>query len=296
MSPVDTGVAQYATTGLRRMGEQPSLGAYLREIWDRRHFLVTLTSADLRAQNQDTVLGRLWHLLNPLFLAGVFLLVFGVVLDIGRGVTNYPAFLVTGIFTFFYVQKPAMTGTRTIVANTRLIQSLSFPRAILPGSAVATEAGNQITALVALVVLVGTTGVAPRLSWLMIVPVFLVQTLFSMGLAFFTARLTFHFRDTAQVLPYAMRIWLYLSGIFFSASQVGDPDSLIGTVFRLNPAYLFIKLNRLAMLHGTPDAAGSISDGVPYATTWWLALAWTVVAFVGGFLFFRAREMDYSRG
>ena len=43
-------------------------------------------------------LGQLWQVLTPLLNAAVYYLIFGIILDTSRGVPNFPAFLITGIF------------------------------------------------------------------------------------------------------------------------------------------------------------------------------------------------------
>lgn len=273
---------------LRKMGEPLPLSDYLREIWARRDFLLTVPLSELRAQNQNTVLGNAWHLLNPIFLAAVYYLVFGVILDASRGIENYTAFLITGIFTYYFIQKSIMAGSRTIVSNIKLIQSLMFPRAILPISAVITETLAQIPALLALFLLVMFTGVVPSLSWFLVVPILIVQALFNLGAAFITARLTFHFRDVANFLPYILRIWLYMSGILFPATLV--PEGLARRIFVVNPAYIFSTLNRRAL------GAGSTYEGVTTTYMWTLALVWSFAAILMGFFFFRAREAEYGRG
>lgn len=270
-------------SGLRRLGEPLPFRAYVREIWERRDFLFAVPLSDLRAQNQNTMLGGLWHLLNPLLLTGVFYVVFGVILGGRGGIDNYPAFLVVGVLTFTFIQKLAMTGTRTVVANIKLIQSLSFPRAILPLAATTSETLAQIPALLAMMVLTLLTGEALGVTWLLVVPILALQATLGAGVALITARLTFHFRDTQQLLPYVLRMLLYLSGVFFGADKV--PAGWPRTLFELNPAYAFIKLNRLALIENTTALA-----------PWLIAGAWSAVLLVGGFLFFRAHEHEYGNG
>lgn len=268
---------------LRRLGVTPSVRDYLRDIWNRREFMVTLPLNQLRSQNQNTVLGNAWHLLNPLFLALVYYIVFGIILGASRGIENYPAFLITGLFTFYFTNKSVNSGTGTIVSNIKLIQTLTFPRAILPISSVIGEFVAQMYAMVAMLVLVILTGVTPKLTWLIVPFIFVLQAVFNLGATFIAARATFHFRDVAQFLPYVLRIWLYLSGIFFGIEMV--PDGWPRFVFQLNPLWSFIHLTRLAVL-----------DGATSLLHWSMALGWSLVALALGFFFFRARETEYGRG
>jgi teichoic acid transport system permease protein len=45
-------------------------------------------------------LGQLWQVLTPLLNSAVYYLIFGVLFKANRGISNYPAFLVTGVFIF----------------------------------------------------------------------------------------------------------------------------------------------------------------------------------------------------
>lgn len=273
-------------SGLVRIGVQPTLRRYLAEIWGRREFIRTVAIGDLKAQNQNTFLGNLWHLLNPMFLAAVYYLIFGIIFNARGRVPNYPAFLVTGLLVFTYTRKSMMSGARTIVSNLSLMQAISFPRAALPISSVITDTMGQLFTLGALLVFVVVTGEYPTLTWLLVLPAFVVQAVWNLGLGFITARLTYHFRDMEQLLPYLIRIWMYLSGLFFTADFVDDRGSeLISTVFRLNPMYALMTIFRDSLLSGTFNPKD-----------WVTAIAWAVGALLLGFVFFWWHETEYSRG
>lgn len=269
--------------GLRRLGERRSLHQYLQEIWDRRDFLLTLPLGRLRAQHQHTVLGNVWHLLNPLLLVFVYWLVFGAILQLGRGVDNYVGFLVIGIMVFNYTQRCLMAGSRALVGNIRLIQNLNVPRAVLPISAVIGETIAQGPAAAAMLAAMLATGEGIQISWVLLVLIVGLQALFNLGLAFYAGRLTFHFRDFEQILPFVLRLWLYLSGVFFATSFV--PEGIPRTLFRLNPANAFIALTRDALMNGTTGAF-----------EWQVAIGWTAALLFTGFFFFRQREYEYGRG
>ena len=284
---------------LKRVGVAPNLRGYLADLWAHRDFLVTVPLGELRAQNQNSALGNAWHLLNPLLLAGVYYLVFGVILSANRGVDYYPAFLIIGIMTFTYISKVIQAGARTVVSNLKLIQSIRFPRASLPMAATISETIAHGPALLTMFVLViGTSHVAgtgvdgqplppiwPDWSWLLVIPGTVVMAVFSFGLALFTARATFHFRDVQQVLPYLLRIWMYLSGMFYTVEFVAEKGSpWMVTIFELNPLWLFFRIFRDALI-----------DERFAWRVWAAATAWAVVTMVAGFHYFRAHEAEYGR-
>lgn len=269
---------------LVQLGVKPSLRSYVREVWAKRDFTTTGSFGDLRAQNMNTLFGGIWHLFNPLLLAGVYYIVFGIIFDAAdiEG-TNYPAFLVIGIFVFTFTQKSMAAGSRTVIANLPLIQSLQFPRVVLPLGAVMTEALAHVPAITMMLLLVMATGEPFTLLWPLLLPAFALQAAFNLGLAMATARMTFHFRDTQQLLPYVTRLWLYLSGVFYSTERI--PEGWARTLFELNPVHAFIQLSREILLFQEPQIR-----------TWVISGAWAAFALVGGFFFFRAKEVDYGRG
>lgn len=268
--------------GLHRVGDRQGFVAYVRDIWKRREFVVELAGSDLRAQSANTALGSTWHLLNPLILAGVYLTIFGLILGISRGQENYVGFLVIGVFTFHYTAKSVRAGARALTGSAGLLRSINFPRGILPLSKVAAETVMMGPALLTMSVIVTLTGESPSAHWLLVIPIALVQGLFNLGLAMALARVSDYFRDVQQILPYALRIWLYASGVFYAVERFIDDAALL-VAFELNPMYAFIELVRGALLEGETDPR-----------LWAVAGAWTLLSLAGGLVFFRAREHEYG--
>lgn len=269
--------------GLMRMGGRPPLRRYVRELVARREFIWLIPRSELRSRSMNTMLGSAWHLLNPLLLAAVYYVVFGMILPGNREAIhpNYAAFLVIGIMTYYFTQKTVIQGARGVVNDVKLLQNVNFPAAVLPIAAAIGEALSQVYALGAMFIVVLLTGEQPHLTWLMVAPLFCIQLIFNTGCAFVTSRLTVHFRDTEQFLPYVMRIGLYLSGVLFGADQISDPTRRF--IFELNPVYAFIRLSRELIL-----------DGRIEWRFFGIAAGWAAAVFVVGFIYFWRNEGEYA--
>lgn len=268
------------------VGAVAPVGSYIAEAWQRRDFALNLAIADVRANNVNSLLGNLWHLLNPLLLVGVYYLIFGVVFDLsGRGgVDNYLGFLVIGVFLFTFTRKSTVVGARAIVNNRSLLQNIRFPRVLLPVSSVLSEFLAFVPSLVVILFVERATGEMPTPMWLLLVPIVIVQTVFNLGLSMVAARLTVHVRDFEQLLPFLLRLWFYLSGVLYPVDRIGEALSPFWReVFEANPAYVYIDLARQAMM-----------QDVTSSKSWILAIAWAVVALVGGFVYFRGHELEYG--
>lgn len=281
--------------GLSRLGDRQPLRAYLSDIWRRREFAWSLATSELRSQHVDTVLGNLWHVMNPLLLIGVYFLIFGLLIDRDLGSdADYLSFLAVGIFIYHYCQRSISSGTGSIVSNVGLIRSLQFPRALLPLSAVFQQLLTFGSAVVVMLLILVVRGTPPQLSWLLLLPVVLLATLFSVGGALITSRLTDQVRDIQNVLPYVFRLLFYMSGILYSvdrfidAERFGDAAEIIRVAFLLNPFYDIVGIARHYLVSGHAE---------PQIAFMWLAMiAITAVTLAGGIMFFRAGEQDYGRG
>jgi len=271
---------------LARLGVRPRLRDYLRSLWDRREFALAIPRAELQAQHRHTALGGLWHLLDPLISVGIWWLLFGVILNVTRGLDNVVGFLAIGVFVFHFTQKSVRQGARAIVSNEGLLRSISFPRAILPISVVLAEFLSLGYALSAMFAVVLLTGEEPSWTWLLLAPMVFFQFLFNTGLAMAVARLGDHFRDIAQMASYGVRVWGMLSGVFYPvANRLGNRPELLA-IMEFNPGYLFMELPRRAILN----------NAAPTAQEWVTLMVWSVAMLVFGFIFFVRRENQYGRG
>ena len=99
------------------------------------------------------------------------------------------------------------------------MRALHFPRATLPLASTVMELQQLLVAMVVLGAIVLGTGEPLTPSWLLVVPALALQTVFNSGLALALARVTSRVRDLEQLLPFALRTWLYASGVFFVLEQ-----------------------------------------------------------------------------
>jgi teichoic acid transport system permease protein len=324
-------LATYAVRhGLRPSAQRPTVGAYLYQLWRRMPFILAYATARNVAMYTEAKLGQLWQVLTPLLNAGVYFLIFGLLLKINRGVPNYLAFLVTGVFVFNFTQRVFLTTSNVMRESLPLIRALQFPRASLPLAYVMVELQQMALSMVVLIIIVLVTGEPVTWYWLLVIPALALQTLFNAGVGLLVARLGAQLNDFSQLLPFLMRTWLYVSGVLYSISNLNlntAPQWVI-TVLELNPAALYITLVRNALLRSQrlsqPGAKAynsfrchlwntlGHSTNAKYAMYqtysaychphanphyyWYWAIGWAVLALVAGFFFFWQAETRYGRG
>ncbi|MFD3993870.1 ABC transporter permease [Streptomyces sp. NPDC058548] len=292
---VDDGLTPAALAekyGLSVSGARPGLFEYVRELWSRRHFILAFSSAKLTAQYSQAKLGQVWQVATPLLNALVYYLIFGLILDAGRGMTKdvYIPFLVTGIFVFTFTQSSVMAGVRAISGNLGLVRALHFPRATLPISFSLQQLQQLLFSMIVLVAIAIAFGSYPSARWLLLFPALFLQFVFNVGLAMIMARMGSKTPDLAQLMPFVMRTWMYASGVMFSIqTMLADKPAWIADILMYNPAAIYMDLIRFALIDGY--GAGNLP-----AHVWMTALAWALVFGIGGFIYFWKAEERYGRG
>lgn len=282
-----------ARYGLRRAMARPRFTVYVRQLWERRHFILTYATSRNVSKYSNSALGQLWQVLTPLLNAAIYYVMFGIILG-GRGnIANYPAFLLTGMFVFTYTQRTVTAGAKSISGNLSLIRALHFPRASLPLAYTIQELQQLAISMGVLLVIVVVTGEFPTWFWLMIPVVLLLQTMFNIGAGLIIARLGSSMRDLNQLLPFITRTWLYASGVFFSIQEkvVGSaelPQWVADVMYYANPAASYIEVMR--------DILITKSDHVPPQSVWISCVFWAVFTLGFGFWYFWRAEERYGRG
>ena len=276
-----------AEHGLERVGGRPSLPQYVKQLLNRSDFTYTLAKYRMQSENERNRLGMAWVLLRPSFSALIYGTVFGVIM---QGATARPPdfapFVVIGVFILEFFNTSMNGGAKSIISNASLVQSLPFPRIVLPIAKVFQNLLDFIPTLLFMALIVILFGARPDWDWFLFIPLVFLFWVFNQGVAFIFARATVHFRDLSQVTPFISRMIFYTSGVFFDLKVM---------VEKINPALQpfadWQPINNVLSI-----ARGILmKDGVvPYDYFWHLAI-WAFGIFIIGFVFFWQAEERFGR-
>jgi teichoic acid transport system permease protein len=320
-TPLPELAAEY---GLRPSAARPPVLGYIRQLWRRTSFIIAFATARNIAMYTEARLGQLWQVLTPLLNAGVYFLIFGVLLKINRGIPDYLGFLVTGVFVFNFTQRAVISSSTVITNSLPLIRALQFPRASLPLAYVMIEFQQMLLSMAVLAIILVSPLCHEPITWywLLAIPALLLQSIFNIGIGLLVARAGSTVNDFSQLLPFLMRTWLYLSGVLFSiaALQIHAHRWAIA-LLEINPAALYITLMRNSLLLSQRlSSPGSKPYNARLCALWdtkakqylydsahchyyanpdhfWeYGIGWAVLALVAGFWFFWRAEAKYGRG
>lgn len=279
-----------AKYGLSVSGARPGLVDYTRQLWGRRHFINEFAKARTQAQYTQARLGQLWQVMTPLLNAAVYYLIFGLLIGTSKGIDNFIAFLVTGIFIFTFTQSSVLSGVRAVSGNLGLIRALHFPRASMPIAFTLMQLQQLLMSMFVLVAIILMTGEVPDASWPLIIPALFTQWVFNTGLALIVARLGSKMTDLAQLMPFILRTWMYVSGVMYSIDNLtASAPHWVRVLLDVNPAAVYIDLMRFALID-------SVTSGQLPPHVWASAVGWALLVGVGGYVYFWKAEEQYGRG
>lgn len=273
-------------SGLSRIGTRPPLGDYVRQLWQRRHFIWYDAHHRASTANSRMRLGNIWLVLRPLVDASFYFMIFGLILGAGKGMENFAAYIVIGILLYRSTATSIAGGASVMRNNKAMIKAFTFPRAAIPIAAVLQAAMTAVFTMVVMcvVILVIPPHAPPQITWPLLIPIFAIQTVLNLGLMLVTARIGFHVPDMANILGVLSRFLMYGSGVMFPISRyISDPTAL--SIVQSNPLYRIIEMARAVLLDGV----------VPDAGSWLVASGCAIAILILGFVFFWRAEESYGR-
>ena len=259
----------------------PNLPKYLRDIWLRREFAAELSRATMRSQEASTFFGRLWLVINPLFLGSVYFVLVSIISNGAHSGADYMAHLLAGLFAYQFFSQSMMNGSKSVLGVGKLVINRSFPRLILPISSVLIAFYRFLPSIAVYLAFHLITKQPLSLNQLYAIPAFLMIFVFSIGVASLLATLQVYFRDLKSFLPYLSRILLYATPVLYYADAI--PENLKFMQY-VNPLF--------GMFGAWGDAL--VRGEVPATSLWVSGIAWSVGTLLLGTFVFLSREREFA--
>ena len=219
-----------------------------------RHFgymLYQATRATYLAQEKNSSLGLIWHLLNPLLMTAVLFLVFRRV-QFMQGIDHYPLFILVGLIHYnFFINSTGRAATHFM--NSRpLILNTTVPLELL----VLRQTSIVGLTLFVEVILGAFMGVELGAALLLYPVVFVATLALSLGASLFLCALVVFFSDLNYIWGVFCRLLFFMTPVFFSAKIAGE--GLARWALELNPLTQLIHVAREALLYGGTVGMGQL--------------------------------------
>ena len=232
-----------------------SISNQIKALWDHRELVKCLVLSDLKVAYKNKLLGFLWTILDPLMMMGVYVLLVRVIFK--RGGPQFPILLFTALLAWKWFTSSLSDSVVAITGKAKLIQTVYFPKVVLPVSKVLASFAEYLFSLLVLVPLLFIFRAKITLMVFWLPALLVVQMLFTIGASLLCSCLGVYFRDLENILRYSLRFWFYLSpGLYSVKDRI---PVRFQSIYMLNPfAALFESYKNILVRGETPSNYMSI--------------------------------------
>ncbi|MFM1794716.1 MAG: hypothetical protein RL642_1101 [Bacteroidota bacterium] len=223
----------------------------LKEVWQYRDLLLMFIKRDFAAQYKQTILGPLWHFVQPLFTTLIFVVVFSKIAAISTDGLPPLLFYLSGITIWNYFSSCLVATSSTFVSNAYIFGKVYFPRLIMPIAVVLSNMvkfGIQLLLLLGAMVWYAFDGVALNFGMhLFYIPILLVMMAgMGLGLGVIISSMTTKYRDFTVLVTFGVQLLMYATPVVYPMSTVQNTD--LKFWLSINPLAPIIEAFRYSLL------------------------------------------------
>lgn len=260
------------------------LGFSLADLWRYRELTMLFVWRDFVAQYKQTVLGPLWHLLQPLFTTVIFTVLFGKVARLPTDRLPPSLFYLAGITAWSYFADGLSRISGTFIQNAPMFRKVYFPRMCVPLSIVLSGLIRftlQFGLLLILLVVYWLRGASihPNHAMLLTPLLLAIMAGLALGAGMIMAAMTTRYRDLQHVVALGMQLLMYATPVIYPLSLM--KAGLFRWLVLMNPMTPIIETFRFAFL----GAGTFIPEHLVYS-----ALTTAITLFVGSLVFHHAEQ------
>lgn len=237
----------------------------LKEVWKYRDLIILFVRRDFVASFKQTILGPLWHFIQPIFTTIMFLFIFGKIANIPTDGIPPVLFYMSGIAIWNYFSVCLTATSNTFVANAGIFGKVYFPRLVIPISQVMSNLVKFAIQFLLLLVVMIYYGITLQqfhfgISWLLIPLLVVMMAGLGLGLGIIISSVTTKYRDFTVLLGFAVQLLMYATPVAYPLSFLKDKSYAHWITW--NPLSPIVEAFRYALFgSGTVSIQGLLYSG-----------------------------------
>lgn len=246
-------------------------------LWRNRSLIHALAKREVLGRYRGSALGLLWSFFNPLFMLAVYTFVFSEVFQSRWGTgsdskAEFALVLFAGLMLFNLFAECVNRSPGIIISNSNYVKKVVFPLEILPFVGLLSSAYHMCISLGVWFLAYFIFSGWPHATVLLLPLIFVPFALFTLGLSWALASLGVFLRDVSQFIVVVVTVLMFLSPIFYPASNV--PEAYRHILY-LNPLTPAIEMTRDVLYWGKQPDFAMLGIYWPIAgVIAWLGFAW----------------------
>lgn len=253
----------------------------VRELWHYRDLIILFVKRDFTSVYKQTILGPLWHVVQPLVTTAVYCMVGGLVNISTDGLPRI-LFILSGVVIWNYFSTCLTKTSNTFIGNAHIFGKVYFPRLVIPISIVISNLMSFCIQF--LIIIPFLIYYWPRIhpNFYILGTPFVILLIAMMGLGFgiIVSSLTIRYRDLMYLITFGVQLAVYATPVLYPLSIV--PRKL-QSIASLNPLSPVIEAFRFALL----------GQGTFTHRTFEYSCVFAVVILIAGIIMFNRVESDF---
>ncbi|WP_081483795.1 ABC transporter permease [Paracidovorax oryzae] len=235
--------------------------AMLRALWAYRGFVWSSVMREFHGKYRESLFGAFWSVANPLTMIVIYTVVFGKLMrPTLPGHEQMPfafsIYLCAGVTTWGLFSEMLARLNNVFLEHGSLIKKSNFPRICLPAIVTLSSLINFGIVFAIYLVFLALIGHWPGWAVTAVVPLLVLQILFTLGLGVLLGTLNVFFRDVGQFTGIVLQFWFWLTPIVYTLPAL---PSAARDAIRLNPMQPLISSYQQIFLEKTMPDFGSLT-------------------------------------
>ena len=200
-------------------------------------------SRDFKQKYIGTGLGQLWFFLSPVLMISIYTIIFSDIMQLklsfAQNDFSYSTYLIPGILAWTSFSTIITALSTSFEKKANLIKKINVPMYVFQLSVFVTEFKIFLISIGLAICFLLITSEPVSWTFLWMLPVMFLQTIFAFSLGVIFSLFTPFFKDLKVVIPIIIKLWFWMTPIVYMKELVIDrfPSVLI-----YNPLFYFIDI------------------------------------------------------
>lgn len=245
----------------------------------KHNILLSLDFAkrDFKERYIGTGMGQFWYIVSPLVMIFIYTVIFSDFMKMKLNIIDnsyaYSIYLVPGLFAWTHFSTVVMRLNTSFFEKAGLIKKINVPMYSFQLAILLTE---TFTFVVSMILGLGFLILVKQpITWtfLWLVPVIFLQSVFAFGLGVIFSLFTPFFKDMKEVVPIIIQLWFWMTPIIYMRKMIEDKYPFLLTY---NPFCYFVEIYQKIFLY---------SKAPSLHTVFIIAIESFIVLLIAGYLY-----------
>ena len=197
---------------------------------------------DFKERYVGTGLGQFWYIVSPLIMIFIYTVIFSDFMKMKMNIVNsdyaYSIYLIPGLLAWTAFANTIMKLNTSFFEKANIIKKVNVPMYVFQ---LAIALAEMVSLFISIFLGIGFLIIINHpvtVSFLWLVPLMILQTIFALGLGVIFSLFTPFFKDLKEIVPIFLQLWFWMTPIIYLSNMIKDKYPFL---LKYNPYYYFVK-------------------------------------------------------